>query len=52
MTDKPDTPKPETNGQRMNRLIRQAPRRTTRRQMGDSIRGTWAKTTDMENRRD
>ncbi|MFG2130497.1 hypothetical protein ACGFNV_22145 [Streptomyces sp. NPDC048751] len=47
-----DQPQPETPSQLMNRLIREAPRRTTRRQMGDVIRGAWKKTTDKETRRD
>lgn len=36
------TDKPETNGQMMSRLIRDAPPRSSRQQMLDAIRRTWA----------
>lgn len=39
-----DQPQPETPSQHMNRLIRDTPPRSTRQQLLDSFRRTWAKT--------
>ncbi|MFF3337994.1 hypothetical protein [Streptomyces flavidovirens] len=41
--------KPETPGQRMNRLIRETPARVTRDALRDNFRRTWAKPTKKEN---
>ncbi|MFJ6846412.1 hypothetical protein ACIQRE_27535 [Streptomyces griseoluteus] len=38
------TEKPETNGQKMSRLIREAPQRTARAAMRTAIERNWTKT--------
>ncbi|MBZ9638010.1 hypothetical protein [Streptomyces sp. PSKA30] len=44
-----DQPKPETNGQRMSRIIRDTPPASSRQRMLDSFRRTWAKTKETPN---
>ncbi|WP_187282950.1 hypothetical protein [Streptomyces sp. MS191] len=45
-----DEPKPESNGRRMTRLIRDTPPKSDRQRMLDNFRRTWAKpTTKKEN---
>ena len=46
------TDKPETNGQAMTRLIREAPIKNKRQAMLDRLRHDWKNPTKKENERD